>query len=114
MIETRAQGAQARLDVAQAFAIGQLRKGHAEELIPTRKRADLVVALIPLHAAAKFVCRDQVHQLCENGFAQMHVLHPLGKAQKDGKNDLWNSNRKRFVSSANSFRTASYKKTRIQ
>lgn len=34
VIELGAEGAQAGLDVAQAFAVGQLGKGHGEKLLP--------------------------------------------------------------------------------
>ena len=43
------------LDVSEAFSIGQLSKGHGEELIPARKVFDLVVAIVSLDALVKFV-----------------------------------------------------------
>ena len=43
------------LDVSEAFPIGQLSKGHAEELVPARKVLDLVVAVVSLNAFLKFV-----------------------------------------------------------
>lgn len=46
---------QAGLDVAQAFAISQLREGHAEELIEMRERLGRIFGRIALHTAAKRV-----------------------------------------------------------
>ena len=43
------------LDVSEAFPIGQLSKGHAEELVPARKVFDLVVAVVSLNTFLKFV-----------------------------------------------------------
>ena len=43
------------LDVSEAFPIGKLSKGHAEELVPARKVFDLVVAVVSLNAFLKFV-----------------------------------------------------------
>ena len=43
------------LDVSEAFSIGQLSKGHAEELVPARKVFDLVLAIVSLDAFVKFV-----------------------------------------------------------
>jgi hypothetical protein len=56
------------LDVAQALAKGQLRKGHAQKLIPAGEAFDLVVAVVALHALAKFVRGEKIHQLGENSF----------------------------------------------
>src|SRR6202008_227043 len=60
VIAPRSQGTQTGLDVAQTFAIGELSKGHAKKLIPT-KTADLVVALIPVYATTKLVRRNEIH-----------------------------------------------------
>jgi TRAP-type mannitol/chloroaromatic compound transport system substrate-binding protein len=43
VIELGLEGAQTRLDVAQAFAEGQLRESQAEELIPTREAAETTI-----------------------------------------------------------------------
>jgi hypothetical protein len=46
---------EAGLDVSEAFPISELGKSHTEELIPTRKGFDLVVALISFDALPELV-----------------------------------------------------------
>jgi hypothetical protein len=65
--------AQAALDIPQAFAGSQLRKGHAEKLIIAGKGAHAVVALVPIHALAKRMPWKKLHQLRENGLSLVHA-----------------------------------------
>jgi hypothetical protein len=102
VIKATPQSPQAGLDVAQALAIGQLRERHAEKLVPARKTADLVVALITIHTAAEFARRNEIHQLREHRFAQMHVPPPPEIPGKDDQSRIQNSNRKRYALPANS------------
>ena len=53
VVELGLMGAQTGFDVAQAFAIRQLRKGHAEKLIEMGKRLGGIFGGIALHTAAK-------------------------------------------------------------
>jgi len=55
VIEFPLSRTQTCLDVSETFPIGQLSKGHAEELVPARKVFDLVVAVVSLNAFLKFV-----------------------------------------------------------
>ena len=55
MIELRALRPQARLDVAQALAIGQLRERHRQVLVEAGEPLDLVLAVVARYAAVK--CR---------------------------------------------------------
>lgn len=55
VIEFPLSRAQTCLDVSETFPIGQLGKGHAEELVPARKVFDLVVTVVSLNAFLKFV-----------------------------------------------------------
>lgn len=114
MIEPRTQSSQTGLAIAQTFAIGQLGEGHAQKLVPAGKSTDLVVALIAIDATMKFVRRDQIHQLRKDRSAQMHACYPLREPGKDGQNRLAISNRKRCISSPNSWATVGCKKTRLQ
>ena len=63
---------QTGLDVAQAFAIGQLREGHGQILIPAGKSAQPDVALIALDATAKLPVRKEADQLRKDGAALIH------------------------------------------
>ena len=55
MVELGLMGAQTGFDVAQAFAVGELREGQAEELIEMRKRFGGIFGRVTLHIAAKCV-----------------------------------------------------------
>ena len=55
MVELGLMGAQTGFDVAQAFAVGQLREGHAEKLIEVRKCFGGIFGRVTLHTAAKCV-----------------------------------------------------------
>jgi hypothetical protein len=55
VIEFPLSRTQTCLDVSETFPIGQLSKGHAEELAPAGKVFDLVVAVVSLNAFLKFV-----------------------------------------------------------
>ena len=72
VIQLGANGPQARFDVPQALPEGQLREGHAEELVEAGETQDLVVATIPPNALAKFVERKKFEQLREDGLAVVH------------------------------------------
>ena len=71
-IELVGTGPQADLDVRQAFATGELREGHGEELIPTWKTTNLVVASIAVDTAAKLFGMNPVGQLRKNQFPSGH------------------------------------------
>ena len=73
VIEPRADRAQAGFDVAQTFAVAELRKRHTQELVQTRERMNIEVALIAGYASAELGVRKQVHQLRKDGAALVHV-----------------------------------------
>ena len=75
---------EAGLDVPQAFPIGQLGKGHAEILIPTREALDFVVAVVSLDTLAKIVYGQEVHQLREDCTTNVHQPSPSADLQKYG------------------------------
>ena len=76
VVELGALRAQARFDIAKAFAVGQLREGHAQELVEARKRFDLPLFSIPRHDPTKGVQRQMVHDLRENQLACVHDRLP--------------------------------------
>jgi len=53
VVELSAMRPQADLDVAQAFAVGQLRERQAQELVQAGERLDMAVAPVSTHAPAK-------------------------------------------------------------
>jgi hypothetical protein len=66
VIKLGLHGPQACLDVAKTLPIGQLSKGHAKELIETRKTSNVVLPSIPVNTFVEFVFRKKAHQLGEN------------------------------------------------
>lgn len=74
--------AQTRFDIPQTFPVGQLRKGHTEKLIPTRKTFHLVIAVVPFHTLAKLVRWYKVHQLSKNDSPDIHRPSPSAVMRK--------------------------------
>ena len=77
--------AQTRFDIPQTLPVGQLRKGHTQKLIPTRKTFHLVIALVPFHTLAKLVRGDKVHQLSKNDSPDIHRPSPFSVMRKYGQ-----------------------------
>ena len=73
MVELGLHRAQACFDIAQAFAIGQLRERQTKKLIPARKAAQFMVTVITSHTFSEFVDWKLIHQLCEDGPAKVHA-----------------------------------------
>ena len=76
VVEFGLLGAQTDLYVAQAFAIGQLREGHAQILIEILEALDRVTAPIARDAAPEAIKGKVVDQLRENDLAQIHEPSP--------------------------------------
>ena len=87
---------EARNDVSKAFAIGQLREGHTEKLIETRKAPDFVIAVISKNALAEFVSRHMLQQLSEDCFSPIHPGTSSVYTEKDYRTnrDKMSSNQK--------------------
>ena len=66
-------GSQTRFDVAQAVAIGELSKSHAEKLIEARELAQSSMALVTLDAFVEFVLGQEVEELRKDRSASVHV-----------------------------------------
>jgi len=96
MVQTGLMGAQTYLDVPQTLALGQLRKGHAEKLIPTTETLDAIVPLVMLYASVEFVPRQESKKLREDILACVHDPTLLFRKAKE-VTPFWNasSNRKR-------------------
>jgi hypothetical protein len=74
--ELGSHGPQAGFDVAQALAIGQLRKGHDPVVVGTAERLDLVVASVVLNNAMKMMPGKMPHHLRKNRRARVHARPP--------------------------------------
>ena len=80
-------------DIAQAFPVSDLRKGHAKVLIEAGKLLHFVIALIPRYTASKGMHGHEVHDLRENEFADVHELTPPVESQGDTQIDYKFSSR---------------------
>jgi hypothetical protein len=95
VIEFLLVASQTGLNIAEAFAVCELGEGHTQELIPTGKKFDLVMALVPLDTLTKIVSGQEVHQLSKNGFPEIHEPSPSSESEwrKYGIFGILNSNR---------------------
>jgi len=78
VVKLRRPRAQTNFDVAQALAIGQLRKGQAEKLIPAGEPMRFVIALMSLHDPAERLRMNPVHELGKNHFRRLHPARITG------------------------------------
>jgi len=85
----------AGLDIAEAFAIGQLGESQTEELVVTRKAFDFVAAAIPPNAFSKFVKRQEIHKLRKDGRRGVHRSLLAVSGRKGDNNTKMRSNRLR-------------------
>ena len=92
VIQPLGLGTQIDLDVAQRLAVGQLSKGHGQELVHAGEILDLVIAPVRGHASTKSAQGQKRHELRENKFAVVHGC-PLRDDAKDHKSWNRSSNR---------------------
>src|SRR5674476_1056178 len=63
---------QAYFDIAQALAVGQLREGHDAKLLGATEAARPVIAAVTIDDAMEGLPRQEVHDLREQGLAEVH------------------------------------------
>ena len=83
VIKLAVLGGETNFDVAQAFAISELGESHGEKLIPTRERANTLVAAIARHAAIEFVVRKKADELGKHSSTLVQGLSPSQLIAKD-------------------------------
>ena len=87
VIQPLGLGTQIDLDVAQRLAVGQLSKGHGQELVHAGEILNLVIAAVSGHASTESAQGQKRHELRENKLALVHC-GPLRANAKDHKS--WN------------------------
>ena len=87
VIQPLGLGTQIDLDVAQRLAVGQLSKGHGQELVHAGEILNLVIATMSGHASTESAQGQKRHELRENKLALVHC-GPLRANAKDHK--PWN------------------------
>ena len=80
------------LDVAQRLAVGQLSKGHGQELVHAGEILNLVIAAVSGHASTESFQGQKRHELRENKLALVHS-GPLRDDAKDHNSLHRSSNR---------------------
>ena len=80
------------LDVAQRLAVGQLSKGHGQELVHAGEVLNFVIAAVSVHASTESAQGQKRHELRENKLALVHC-GPLRANAKDHKSWNRSSNR---------------------
>ena len=85
MIELGLKGPQTGLYISKALSIGQLREGHAQELIEAGEFSESVIALVTAHALVELVSWQEIHQLREDNLSRVHwpSLSTLGWKKDD-------------------------------
>jgi len=96
VVELGTERAQAGLDVAQAFAVGQLGEGHGEKLLPAREAANPAIPFVAKRATAKFSIRKMADQLRKDGAALVHA--PLSAVAEAAAAAIGRSNRGKRIS----------------
>ena len=99
---------EAHLDVAQALAIGQLGEGHATQLLGARQRAYAVIAAVTGHNAMKGLPRQEVHDLREQGLANVHASLRSSQSRKAGRTGQRHSSRRQYGMSRKPCRDRGY------
>jgi hypothetical protein len=72
VVQLAAHGAQAGFDVAQALAVGQLRKGHGQILVAARKASMARISAIALNALLELAGGEVIQELGEDGLSGIH------------------------------------------
>jgi hypothetical protein len=104
MIQFRAQRPQARFDVPQAFAIGQLRKSQAQKLVATREATQTAVATVLADASVELASWQKLQELRKHELTLEHKASPAGKTlPRQGSNVVENSSRVHASVAANSW-----------
>ena len=93
-VELAGIGPQGDLDIAKAFAPGQLRKCHDAKLLRAAQSANPGIARVSIHNARKARPRNELHQLRKQRLADIHAS-PQGISPRENytKMSLQSSNR---------------------
>ena len=107
VIQPLGLGTQINLYVAQRLAVGQLSKGHRQEMIHAGELLDLVIATVSGHASTKSAQWQEGHELRENKLALVHE-GPLRADAKDHKSWNRSSNRDQTKTVKNQGKSLTY------
>ena len=89
---------QTHFDIAQAFAVGQLRKGHDAKLLGATEAARPVIAAVSIDDAMEGLPRQKVHDLRKQGLAEVHGDSGVAKPGTLVQTAISDSSRRRPLS----------------
>jgi hypothetical protein len=72
VVQLAAHGAQTGFDVAQALAVGQLRKGHSQIMVAARETPVVRISAITLDALLELIGGQVIQELGEDGLSGIH------------------------------------------
>jgi len=72
MVESFASGVETGGDIAQSFPPSQLRKGHADQLLPTPKMSNLALGIVAVDETGECLPVDEIEDLREDVAARVH------------------------------------------
>ncbi len=84
VVELGGHGPEARLDVPQALAVGELGEGEDQELVPMTEATQPVAARVAAHAALTRRVRCVLHELGEDQTSAIHRLLLCRGVLQDG------------------------------
>jgi hypothetical protein len=73
VVQLVGRGPQARLNISQTLAIGELGEGHAQELVPTGEAAQSLIAVVARHAPPELPVGKEGDQLRKHRAAKVHA-----------------------------------------
>jgi hypothetical protein len=94
VVELAGVSCQTDLDVAQALAVGQLRKGHDAKLLGATETARPVIAAVAIHDAMEVFPRQKIHDLREQGLADVHGDSGVAKPRRLPQTAIFDSSRR--------------------
>src|SRR5450756_2541700 len=95
---------QTHFDIAQAFAVGQLREGHDAKLLGATEAARPVIAAVTIDDAMEGLPRKEVHDLREQGLAEVHGDSGVEKPGTLAQTAISDSSRRHPLSSEKPYR----------
>ena len=104
MVEPLTLGSQADDNIAQAFAVSELCKNHAQKLVPAGESSCAMIASVSNHALPELVYGKIVEQLSKDGPSVVHA-RPSKLAQHGIEQ---NSNRSRLPIASQPYGTGTY------
>jgi hypothetical protein len=72
MVESFAPCVEAGGDIAQSFPLGQLRKSHADQLLPTTEMPNLALGIVALNQPVERLPMNEFEDLGEDVAARVH------------------------------------------